>query len=190
MKVMNIVFGIGIAVIVFIVALLGIQAFYPEPQYEKYCNMSIYSAPVVSTFTIYDCPDNMTVVDCRKLIYEKDINSPETKEREKQQMDCSTAYDTANRNYSKTFFLIASTLGLIALIVSFFLLGVINISAGVACAGIVLIVVAFTRGWNGTNDILKFVVGLVIGAVVVFLTLKINKRFSDKAESRKKNKRK
>lgn len=189
-KVMNIVFGVGIAVIVFIVALLGIQAFYPEPQYEKYCNISIYSTPAVSTFTIYDCPDNMTVVDCRKLIYEKDMNSPETKEREKEQIDCSTKYDEANRNYSKNFFLIASALGLITLIVSFFLLGIINISAGVASAGIVLIIVAFSRGWQGTNDVVKFVAGLIIGAVIVFLTLKINKRFSDKEENKKKRKRK
>jgi hypothetical protein len=39
-KVMNAVFGIGIAVIIFIVVLLGIQAFYPEPKYDKYCNNS------------------------------------------------------------------------------------------------------------------------------------------------------
>ena len=188
MKVMNLVFGVGIAVIVFLVALLGIQAFYPQPEYEKYCNISIYSAPAVSTFTIYDCPDNMTVVDCRKLIYEKDMNSPETKSREKEQMDCSTKYEEAQNNYGKTYFLIASTLGLIALIVSFFLLGIINISAGVASAGIVLIVVAFTRGWQGTDDVVKFVAGLIIGAVIVFLTLKINKRFSDKKESKKKRK--
>ena len=183
MKVMNLVFGIGIAVIVFIVALLGIQAFYPEPKYEDFCNMSMYSFPAVSTFTIYDCPDNMTVVDCRKLIYEKETNSPEAKSREKEQVTCSTEYDEASKNYNKTYFLIASILGLIGLIVSFFLLNNINISAGVASAGIVLIIVAFTRGWTETNDILKFVVGLIIGIVVVFLTVKINRKFSDREES-------
>lgn len=183
MKVMNLVFGIGIAVIVFIVALLGIQAFYPEPEYEDFCNISMYSAPAVSTFTIYDCPDNMTVVDCRKLIYEKDINSPEAKVREKEQVTCGTEYDEARKNYNKNYFLIASILGLIGLIVSFFLLNNINISAGVASAGIVLIIVAFTRGWTETNDILKFVVGLVIGIVVVFLTIKINRKFSDREEN-------
>jgi hypothetical protein len=196
MKIMNVVFGVGIAVIVFIVALLGIQAFYPEPKYEKFCNISMYSTPVISTYTIYDCPDNMTVVDCRKLIYEKDINSSETKAREKEQQDCSTKYDEANKNYGKIFFLIASILGLIALIVSFFLLNTINISAGVASAGIVLLIVAFVRGWNSTNDIFKFVAGLIIGAVIIFLTLKINKRFSGEKEDtnnsspNKKNKRK
>jgi hypothetical protein len=186
MKVMNLVFGIGIAVIVFIVALLGIQVFYPEPKNEQYCNSSMYSAPAISTFTVYDCPDNMTVVDCRKLINDKQINSPEQKAFDKAQQDCNAAYSTATQNYGKTFFLIASILGLIALIASFFLLNRINISAGVACAGIVLIIVAFVRGWSQTNDIFKFVAGLIIGTVIVFLTLKVNDRFSDKEEPKQK----
>jgi hypothetical protein len=181
-KIMNIVFGVGIAVIVFIIALLGIQAFYPQPEYGKFCNSStIYAQP--TQYTVYDCQDNLTVLECKKFLNDKQINSPVTKAQDAEQQRCSTAYDTASKNYNKTFFLIASILGLIMIIVSFFLLNIINISAGVASAGIVLIIVAFSKGWSNTNDVLKFVVGLVIGAVVVFLTLKINKRFSDKEET-------
>ena len=36
-KVMNVVFGIGIAIIVFLVVILGIKVFYNEPVYEDYC---------------------------------------------------------------------------------------------------------------------------------------------------------
>ncbi len=189
MKIMNFVFGVGIAVIIFIVALLGIQAFYPEPKYENYCKTDYtYAVPVMST--VYDCPGNITVTDCIQLLKENEVNSKEYKERENEIQECSRRYDDASRSYNKTFFIIASILGLIAIIVSFFLLGIINISAGVASAGIVLIIVSFTRGWNSTNDMLKFVVGLIIAIVIVFLTLKINTIFSDDKERKNKTNKK
>jgi hypothetical protein len=179
MKVLNFVFGVGIAVIIFIVALLGIQAFYPEPKYDKFCNTSIYSVPAQPVYTVYDCPGNINVTDCIKIINDKDINSPQRKAQDAQMQKCSTDYDAASKNYNKTFFLIASILGLLIIIIAFFLLNIINISAGTASAGIVLVAVAFARGWSTTNDTLKFIIGLVIAAVIVFLTIKINHRFSD-----------
>lgn len=176
-KVMNFVFGVGIAVIVFIVALLGIQAFYPSPSYDKFCKPDYYTAPAKPTATIYDCPSNMTVSDCIQVINTAEVNSPEYKARELEMQQCSTKYSEATKNYGRTFLIVAVAIGLIALIVSFFLLGIVSISAGVASAGIVLIAVGFVRGWNGTNDIVKFVAGLIVAAIIVLLTLKINKRF-------------
>jgi hypothetical protein len=182
MKIMNIVFGIGIAVIVFIVALLGIQAFYPAPEYENFCKQDFYVEPLTPMSTVYDCPGNITVTDCINLLKVNEINASEYKSRNQEMQDCNTKFNEAQDRYAKIFFLIACALGLIALIASFFLLNYINISAGVAFAGIVLIIVAFSRGWRGTDDIVKFITGLVIAVVIIYLTLKINKRFADSNE--------
>ncbi|MGV8168929.1 MAG: hypothetical protein ACP5N3_02630 [Candidatus Nanoarchaeia archaeon] len=181
-KIMNAVFGIGIAVIVFIVALLGIRAFYPEPTYEKYCNTSIYSQPYPA-FSIYDCPRNVSVEECINIMNTKGVDAKTTEEMQAQETQmrvCSEQYDKASKSYNKIFFIIASILGLIAIIVAYLLLDIMSLSAGVAFAGIVLIIVAFARGWNDSNDILKFVIGLLIALVVIFLAIKINSRFSDK----------
>jgi len=185
-KILNAVFGIGIAVIIFIVALLGIKAFYPEPQYETYCNNSFYTTPY-PVMSFYDCPQNITVKECNDLMTSKGVDSKEYARQEKENMECSTKFDTATKSYNKIFFIIASTLGLIAIIVAFFLLSIMSLSAGTAFAGIVLIVVAFVRGWNDSNDTLKFGVGLVIAVVVIFLALKINKKFSNEDGDEKQN---
>ena len=71
---------------------------------------------------------------------------------------------------------------MIAIIVAFLLLNIMSLSAGIASAGIVLVIIAFVRGWNDTNDIMKFLFGLVIAVVIIYLALKINKRFSDEKE--------
>ena len=70
MKVMNVVFGIGIAVILFIVVMLGTQVFYSEPLYEDYCNYSMYPQQVY-VYGIELCNDNMSVKECNLLIKEK-----------------------------------------------------------------------------------------------------------------------
>jgi len=162
-KILGVMFGIGIAVVLFILMLLAIQAFYPAVRYEDFCNdTEMYSQ--LSGFE--KCPDNITVSECKIQMAEED------KELEK----CRQEFMGADKIYSKNFFIIASILGVIAILVAFFLLNIINISAGIAFSGIVLIIVAFVRGWQSTNDMVKFAVGLVIAAIVVTLAVLVNKK--------------
>lgn len=164
-KVLNVVFGIGIGVVVYILILLGIQAFYPEVNYEDFCNSTMYSEPMLD---FAKCPDNMTVGECRYSI--KTGNDEMNK--------CQQDFDAASKIYNRNFFIIASALGLMTIIVAFFLLNITNISAGVACSGIVLVMWAFMRGWQGTDNKLKFVVGLVIAVVVIVLGFVVNKKLA------------
>lgn len=161
-RAMNIVFGIGIAVVVYILILLGIQAFYPEPRYENYCNQT-FAEPILD---FVKCPDNITVGECRSTVT--------TNEKEIQK--CNDDYNTASRAYNKNFFIIAAVLGTIVVIAAFFIMKTPGISAGIASAGIVLIMWAFIRGWESTNDKLKFFVGLVIAAIVITLGVLVNKK--------------
>lgn len=172
-KVLSAVFGIGIAVVVYVTMLLGIQAFYPEPEYEDFCEeRTRYAEPLAF---MEGCTDDMTVADCREMNKES-----ETDKDERQQ--CQEDYENANETYGRNFFIIASILGVAALIASFFLflsvtsITVTNITAGVACSGIVMILWAFMRGWESTDDKLKFVVGLIIAAIVIYLTVLLNKK--------------
>jgi len=172
-KVLSAVFGIGIAVVVYVTMLLGIQAFYPAPDYDVFCgDEPRYEDPIM----LYEeCADEMTLGECRKQIVEKD-------ERGTKMEGCYEGYRLAEEDYGRNFFIIASILGVIALIVSFSLfvkvtsMTVINITSGIACSGIVMILWAFIRGWEGADDKLKFVVGLIIAAIVITLTVILNKR--------------
>lgn len=175
-KVLSAVFGIGIAVVVYVTMLLGIQAFYPNPEYEDFCgDEPRYEEPVM----LYEgCTDEMTLGECRRQISEK--GGRDTKMEE-----CHEEYSSAEEDYGRNFFIIASILGTLALVVSFFLLNItslyiINISAGVACSGIVMILWAFIRGWESTDEKLKFVVGLIIAVIIITLTIMLNKKTEKK----------
>jgi VIT1/CCC1 family predicted Fe2+/Mn2+ transporter len=122
------------------------------------------------------CADNMTVAECRAL----------TIEPEPGMQKCYDDYDKAIKNYNKNFFITSSIIGVILLVVSYFLFYLPNIGAGVAFAGIVLILVSFVRGWQSTDDILKFVVAIVIAAIVIFFSVKTNKSFDKKKVIKKK----
>ena len=74
---------------------------------------------------------------------------------------------------------------MIAVLTAFFLLSLVNISAGIASAGIVLIMVSFIRGWESTDDKLKFAVGLIIAALVITLAVIVNKKLSKKSRKKK-----
>ncbi len=174
MKVMNVVFGIGIAIILFIVVTLGVQLFYKSPVYEDFCNISYYDKPVA----IYDstiCPDNMTVGACNALIKEKQT----TLDRQnKEQERCSKAYQEADKVYGKNVFIINNFVGIMAVIASLFLFSMINIAAGTAFSGLALIIWGFGRGWQGTGDILKFVVALIVAVLFIIFAVIVNKRYS------------
>jgi len=175
-KVLSAVFGIGIAVVVYVTMLLGIQAFYPEPEYEDFCGERVRYAEPVSF--LEGCTDDMTVGECRTTNTEKEDVKEERQE-------CQKAHNEAEESYGKNFFIIASILGVVALIVSFYLLAITsvsitNISAGVASSGIVMILWGFMRGWDSTDEKLKFVVGLIIATIVIILAVKLNKKADGK----------
>lgn len=174
MKVMNIVFGIGIAVILFIVVMLGTQVFYKAPAYEDFCNISYYDKPIA----IYDstlCNDNMTVGDCNALIKEKQS----TLDKQNIEMEeCSRAFQEADRVYGKNLFIVNNIIGILLVIASLFLFAMVNIAAGASFAGLALIIYGFMRGWQGTGDILKFIVALIVATLFVYFAVVVNKRYS------------
>jgi hypothetical protein len=176
-KVLNVVFGIGIAVVIYILVLLGIQAFYPAPQYQDFCNQTLSSTPYISGYD--SCADNITVGTCRASMK---VDNVYNKEMQK----CSTEFDNANKTYGKNLFIITSIIGVIIILIAFFLSSIASISAGITISGIVLIMFGFIRGWQGTDDRLKFVVGLIVAAIIIFLAIKVNKRTEKKITKKKK----
>ena len=181
-KVMNSVFGIGIAVILFIVVMLGTQVFYKEPMHTDYCNYSYFDKPV----PIYDstiCSDNITVRECNALIKEKQ-NTFDIQQKEMER--CQTEYEAAMKIYGKNLFIINNIVGIIFVIVSLFLFSMVNIAAGTAFAGLVLIIYGFMRGWQGTGDILKFIVGLIVAILFIAFAVIVNRKYNKPLKLKKK----
>ena len=167
---MNVVFGIGISILIFIVVLLGIEVFYPRPTVEDFGCDAI--KPTFAT-----CDANITVAECREI---------ERLELSSEYQECWDRYTESRDIYNKNFFLVTATIGFIAIIASMYLFSMINIAAGTAFAGLALIVFGFTVGWQSADDILKFIVSLLITVVVVAFAVIVNKRYEKKGKKRKK----
>jgi len=169
-KVMNVVFGIGIAVLIFIVVLLGIKAFYPGPTYDDYDCTYPEPARIAPV-----CAENMTVKECNTLQNSYfDSNSPEMKSYE----ECNKKFQEADKKYRTVLFFVVYIIGIICLIISMYLLNMTNIAAGIAFAGLALIFYGFGQSWGTTNDIMKFITGLVAAVVVIVFAVVLNKKYS------------
>jgi hypothetical protein len=174
-KVMNTVFGIGIAVILFIVVMLGTQVFYPEPSYDNF-NCSRFDKPML-VYDYYSCPENITVKECNLLIKNgTSINE----ENQKEAQACYTKFNDAQKVYGKNLFIVNNVIGIILVIVSLFLFSMTNIAAGTAFSGLALIIYGFMRGWQGTGDVLKFIVSLIVTILFIIFAVIVNKRYSSK----------
>jgi len=178
---MNVVFGIGIAVLIFIVVMLGTQVFYPEPKYEDFCNVSYYAAPVMG-YDFSFCADNISVGQCRLEIK---TNQSLYEKYSKEQETCNTKFNEASKIYGKKLFVINNVVGIITVIISLFLLSMVNIAAGVSFSGLILIIYGFMRGWQGVGDKLKFAVALIVAALFIYFAVKINKKYSKEGKSKK-----
>ncbi|MEM4605986.1 MAG: hypothetical protein QW103_03065 [Candidatus Pacearchaeota archaeon] len=170
-KVMNAAFGIGIAVILFIVVVLGIQVFYKTPTLEKIC--PDYNKPLYYYPDFNSCNETISVKECKEWL--KNQTAFDT-ERDKQLQECYKKFDEENKNYRKNVFIITSLIGIIFVLASLYLISLTNIAAGSAFSGIVLIIYGFARGWQGTGDTLKFVVSLLVAILFVLAALKLNNK--------------
>src|SRR3989338_7021091 len=172
-RIINAAFGIGIAVLIFIVVLLGIQVVYKEPKIENFNCTYPYDRPVYA-YDISFCNENITVKECNALIKEKRIDS----EKIRAEYDkCWKEFQDAEKIYGRNVFLIANIAGIIVVIISIFLFSMINISSGIAFSGIALIFYGFARGWQGTGDLLKFITALAVAIIFIILAVFVNQKY-------------
>lgn len=174
-KVTNIFFGIGVAVLVYVVVLLGIQAFYPGTSWEDYnCT---YPAAKAIYADLGGCTTDMTVGQCLNARSNGTILPNATMSAEEiAYNECNDKFQADMKVYNKNLFLITAIVGAIAIVLSTLLIPMVNISVGVSFAGLALIIYGFARGWSSTGDMLKFFVALIIAALIVWLGV----RMSDK----------
>lgn len=166
-KAINIALGIGIAIILVLVVTLGIKTFYPVPQYDTYCGTNLYSL------------DNQASCTAAGGQW-KQGTGPDSVGQCQPTTGCSDQYNKANTNYGRNVFFISNIIGLFLVIISLFLMSMMNISAGIAFSGIALVVYGYIVGWQGTDDIWKFSVGVVIAILLIISAVIVNKKFQQK----------
>lgn len=159
MKIINLVLGLGTAIILAALITLGIQAFYPAP------TAPIYSASPMGP--IIPCQSS----DTKCLQQNQQIETQQNAAQQQFSQEEQT-YESRVKVYDRNIFVIANILGLIVFALGFWLLFATAISArgvpvGIMIAGLWSITYGYGRGWGSVNDQLKFFIGLVIAVLVI-----------------------
>ncbi|MDP2598958.1 MAG: hypothetical protein Q8P49_03955 [Candidatus Liptonbacteria bacterium] len=163
MKIVNIILGLGTAIIVGALINLGIRAFYPEPQMPSY---NIRTKAMVAPY-----PTPCAAGD-KECVTKNDAYNLDQRKQQSLMQGEQQAYEARMRVYNSNLFIIANVAGIAIFIVGFWLLFSTTIAAqsvpiGIMMSGLYGIIYGYARGWGSTNDQLKFFVGLLVAALVI-----------------------
>ena len=168
MKTVNVVLGIATAFILAALITLGIKAFYPEPQYPAYTNPVVPVAPCASGDT--------ACLNTQSVLAQQQADIVQQQEQ---------TYEDAMQAYNRNLFIIANIIGIIMFAIGFWLifgtaLSSQGVPVGIMLAGLWSIIYGYGRGWDSTNDQLKFFIGLVIAVIVIGGSMWLMQRHQNK----------
>ncbi|SRR5258708_3059808 len=164
MKIVNIILGLGTAIILSALINLGIKAFYPEPVAPDY---NSYPKPMMAAPYPVPCAANDKVCLKQTSDYNAQQQAQQDAFNQKQK-----EYTDAMRVYNRNYFIIANVIGIIVFIAGFWLvfttaIATQSVPIGVMIAGLWSIIFGYGRGWDSIDDRLKFFVGLIVAALVI-----------------------
>jgi heme/copper-type cytochrome/quinol oxidase subunit 4 len=164
MKIVNIILGVATTLIIASLISLGIKAFYPEPKYPEYTSV-VKSYPAPIEFTNCEKTD-------KECIAKRDTYDAEQKKQQEEFDKQQKAYNDATKVYNRDYFVISNVIGIFVFVIAFWLLMSASAASyapliGVMAAGLWSIFFGYIRGWESVDDKLKFVVGLVVAALVI-----------------------
>ncbi|KKR10340.1 MAG: hypothetical protein UT37_C0003G0039 [Parcubacteria group bacterium GW2011_GWA2_39_18] len=168
-KIINGIIGVIIAVVLSLLLTLGIKVFYPEPEYprtEPFAKEAPY-LNVTCQGSDKECiAEQKKVEEGRQAYY-------------KEQQKVQDEFEKTRKAYEHDLFIIANILGIIFFLAGMGLLSIyekigLNVVAGVLASGGFGIFYGYIRGWQGADDILKFIVGIVVAIMVVASAVVIN----------------
>ena len=149
-KTMNIFIGIALAILLFGLFNLGISTLLPSPQYDNYCNASIY--PKVSPDGTY---------------------RPQTQEEIDNQDKCNTDFNNALKEYEQKvfyYFIIGGLLFALAglLYIQDLTFQIVSVGAGLGLVG-----EAIYRNFDNKSSV--FVAGLIVFLIIAYVVYRRKK---------------
>ena len=192
-KFKHIILAVAIAIVFAFFVGFGISAFYPAPKYEDFCGEREFKQydtqesceaangkwnpnEVVRAKPVNIDPNQLL---CTKLS-EKDnavtLNCQSQEQLENQgycdlYYYCSQEFSKVNEKYNRNVFIIATGIGIIALIVGV-ALNLASVSAGLMGGGILAIIYGTIRYWSDLPDYGRFIILGITLAILIWLGYK------------------
>ena len=186
LKFKHIILAVAIAIVFAFFVGFGISAFYPTPKYEDYCGQREFKEIVTKEsceasngkWNPAEIAKAVPKIDANQLLCtklsEKDnavtLNCQSQEQLENQgycdlYYYCSQEFNKVNEKYNRNVFIIATGIGIIALIVGV-ALNLASVSAGLMGGGILSILYGTIRYWSDLPDYGRFI---ILGITLVIL---------------------
>jgi hypothetical protein len=179
MSMKNVVMGIGIFVIYMLAMGYGIQAFYPQPEYDDYCDFRGARIP-------------------EKIAADPECNFPEGLRAKEEACwavkgefrydyddngcviggycdECRIAYDEANGDYGQKVFIIALIIGVLTFVVGYSILSVEPVGSALLASGIGAVFYGSIRNWQNLSNIWRFLLLLIALSLLIWIAMRLNK---------------
>ncbi len=178
-KVLKWLLILGIVIVLNLFFVYGIKVFYNVPTFENFCPVAQVTTPPSTqaecvavgggwtSNAAYAVPAPTPQGTLSKVVIEQpagycDVN-----------FTCQKNFTTADSVYNRNVFVVLVILGVISLIVGFFIQKSAAVSLGLSLGGVLALVVASVRYWSDMNDYLRF--GVLAVALVILVILGIKK---------------
>lgn len=171
--------SITIAIVLAFFIFTGIETFYPEPTRTDCFNARTEEACIAAggNWQTFEDRTRDTFISCQKISEsETEINLTCSNIRPAQEVPRGDGYCECHRTdaqeaYNRIIFIIATLLGLIAVIFGV-VFNIPSVSSGVMGGGLLIIVVVLIRFWQYSTDVLRFVIIAILLGVLIYLGYK------------------
>ena len=181
MSIKKFVLGIGIIVVYALVLWQGVEAFYPQPEYNDYC--SFFNGPrSVTAEGGLNCsfPSELdqrqqACYDAKgEFRYEYDNNTGCIINGYCD--ECSIEYNEAHDLYSRNVFFISLIAAIVTLIVGFSILSVEPVGSALIGSGIWAVFYGTVWNWRNFGNIWRFIILLVVLVLLIWIALRLAKK--------------
>lgn len=180
MKINNLVLGIGIFVVFMFMIAYGIQAFYPAPQYDSYCEGNIFVPKFIEPYA--QCISSRILQEAEQACYnskgfpEYTYNDTGCAIAVKECNYCQRDFENARLHYDKNVFVIALLIGIITLFLGYSAFSTEPVSSSLMASGIGAIFYGSAKNWENLSNIWRFLLLVTALILLIWIALKINKK--------------
>lgn len=157
MDLKKIFMGIGIALLFVFFVIYAVESFYDSPKYDDYCDVEV--PKLIPTQGSCEANNGTWISTGNETGYCDVVDR------------CYDDYDVARENYNRNAFFIVMLLGLIGVVLSFYISNV-AVGNGILAGGVFIVVYSIIRYWGDLNDILRTSAIGVALMVFIWLTYK------------------
>lgn len=178
----NFALSAGIFIIFVLFVAYAIQAFYPSPEYNNFCNAThlFPKTPVLAEKEI-ECTPNITIdkktEECYRQqgspYYEYDTNNCPISVN----CDfCSKEFNEAEKKYSGKIFIITIIVGIITIGIGALLFSIETIGAGLMAGGVGTIIYGSVRNWQNLSSYIRVILLFLALIFLIYIGIRMNKK--------------